>query len=142
MHIRLLTFLPTPFVRLVAQELEEDLAYGSDIALSRIVHRMLFTLAQDRKITYVDVLLPHLPLVFTKDPLYWCPDRCLYSPNCGRCTSRLCLTPTLRFPTTVHSFPITPLTYPRCTGHKTGWGIFKGSMRVDILLAPIPFCRI
>ncbi|CAE6438951.1 unnamed protein product [Rhizoctonia solani] len=32
-------------------ELEEDLAYGTDVALSRIVHRLLFTLAQDRKIT-------------------------------------------------------------------------------------------
>ncbi|KAG9092254.1 hypothetical protein FS749_015889 [Ceratobasidium sp. UAMH 11750] len=32
-------------------ELEDDLAYGTDVALSRIVHRLLFTLAQDRKIT-------------------------------------------------------------------------------------------
>ncbi|CAE6456215.1 unnamed protein product [Rhizoctonia solani] len=32
-------------------ELEEDLAYGTDFALSKIVHRLLFTLAQDRKIT-------------------------------------------------------------------------------------------
>ncbi|KAL5634995.1 hypothetical protein ACGC1H_002883 [Rhizoctonia solani] len=35
----------------VEVELEEDLAYGTDVALSRIVHRLLFTLAQDRKIT-------------------------------------------------------------------------------------------
>ncbi|CEL55342.1 hypothetical protein RSOLAG1IB_01352 [Rhizoctonia solani AG-1 IB] len=35
----------------VEVELEEDLAYGSDFALSKIVHRLLFTLAQDRKIT-------------------------------------------------------------------------------------------
>lgn len=40
----------------VAQELEEDLAYGTDVALSKIVHRLLFTLAGDRKITYVDVV--------------------------------------------------------------------------------------
>ncbi|CAE7146232.1 unnamed protein product [Rhizoctonia solani] len=32
-------------------ELEEDLAYGTDVALSKVVHRLLFTLAQDRKIT-------------------------------------------------------------------------------------------
>ncbi|KAF8717684.1 PHD zinc finger, partial [Rhizoctonia solani] len=35
----------------VEVELEEDLAYGSDATLSKIVHRLLFTLAQDRKIT-------------------------------------------------------------------------------------------
>ncbi|CAE6528961.1 unnamed protein product [Rhizoctonia solani] len=35
----------------VEAELEEDLAYGTDVALSKIVHRLLFTLAQDRKIT-------------------------------------------------------------------------------------------
>ncbi|KAG9088963.1 hypothetical protein FRC06_001757 [Ceratobasidium sp. 370] len=35
----------------VEVELEDDLAYGTDVALSRIVHRLLFTLAQDRKIT-------------------------------------------------------------------------------------------
>ncbi|CAE6461885.1 unnamed protein product [Rhizoctonia solani] len=35
----------------VEVELEEDLAYGTDVALSKIVHRLLFTLAQDRKIT-------------------------------------------------------------------------------------------
>ncbi|KDN50560.1 hypothetical protein RSAG8_01058, partial [Rhizoctonia solani AG-8 WAC10335] len=35
----------------VEAELEEDLAYGTDVALPKIVHRLLFTLAQDRKIT-------------------------------------------------------------------------------------------
>ncbi|KAG8685314.1 hypothetical protein FRC11_010788, partial [Ceratobasidium sp. 423] len=70
----------------VEVELEEDLAYGTDVALSKIVHRLLFTLAQDRKITpqnwmgylqgqYARRYSPH-PNPFLQDmlPPYHSPD--------------------------------------------------------------------
>ena len=57
---------PWPHIHLISQDIERDLIHATSDVLPRIMHRLLFTLSYDRKVSYVFFfLLSHFHVSIT-----------------------------------------------------------------------------